>query len=319
MQVARGGGTALSILFLGSLVLAGCAGGPEATAADDEAVAGPAEFDDQTGGVEGIVLDDEDLPVAGAQVALIEAAVETLSDASGKFALSNVPPGRYTLAVQKLGYQSDARSIEVVQGQPTTVQVALVKIVLHTPYQQVWGDTGYFECSSTLLGSTGPCGFLPFVGSTPVQDLWTENKRHWVYNVGPGTMSVFNEMTWNQGSFATGETLRITFSYENRTTSHWYCGATGTDPVVMQWERSFDDGQPDWEGAGECRTGGDQLPDGQPESIPMEGHELRSFVNTGPSSVNGNVGLALGQSFDIWFSVFYWEPAPEGWSALPDA
>ena len=58
------------------------------------------------------------------------------------------------------------------------------------------------------------------------------------------------------------------------------------------------------------------MPSGEPKTIPIDGQILTTRANTGVSSV-GVVGLAIQQSFDMYMSIFYWEMAPEGYTAVP--
>ena len=316
----------LVALFVGA-GLAGCAAPSESAQAGDAlAPAAPADFDESTGAITGLVTNDEAVPLAGAQVAIKSDAHEqsTLSDPTGKFTLSRIPPGTYRLFAQMLGYGATAKSIDVLAGEEKQANVVLVALAIQQGYASIWSKKGYFDCSTTLAGSTGPCGFLPVVGNvTYVADLFDTTRRAFEYKVGPGVMDVFNEVTWKQGSFATGEKLRNTFSYHNRTTTHWWCSSTGTNPMRFHWERSED---VEANEPGTCEGSGAQLPSGQPQAIPYKtGEMLRSFLNTGPArnpATGGDIsqfGLAWQQNFEIWFSVFYWERAADDHSALKDA
>jgi hypothetical protein len=193
---------------------------------------------------------------------------------------------------------------------------------------------GYFQCSQTLAGSTGPCGFFPVVGNvTPVASLFNQQgSRAFIYNVSAGVVSAFNEMRWSPGSAATGTKLSLTFTYQEhegqvRTSAHYWCTSRSESPVVDHWERAFDSkNETDWDEKkpGECRSGVQQLPNNsEPRTIDPDGMQLRTFANTGPGrnpATGGDLsaGLAWEQSFEIWFSIFYWDRAPVGYSALAD-
>src|SRR5688572_4705367 len=95
------------------IIAASLAGCVEGTASNDDGgaldvptVAPPAQFDDTTGAVEGIVLDEEQQPIGGAQVGLLQASsnlsITTTSDLSGRFTFSQVQPGTYQLFAQQL-------------------------------------------------------------------------------------------------------------------------------------------------------------------------------------------------------------------------
>lgn len=156
-----------------------------------------------------------------------------------------------------------------------------------------------------------------------------------------GVVSAYNEMRWTPGSAATGSKLSLTFTYQEhegqvRTASHYWCTSRSNSPVVDHWERAYDsENKTDWDETepGECLSGVQQLPNNEePRTIDPDGMLLRSFSNTGPgrNPATGNdlcaapvssgscAGLAWEQSFEIWFSIFYWDRAPEGYTALAD-
>lgn len=303
-------------LMLGVIVialLAGCAAPAEGARAGS-VEAPPPEFDATTGAISGVVSDDEARPIVGAQVGIQGDVHEqaTVTDVTGKYTLSSVPPGKYQLFAQHLGYQATVRAVEVREGEVAEVRLVLVAIDVREGHSQIWFKPGYFECSWTGVGGTGPC-FFPFVGQNsyvPV-DPWTNNKRQFDYLVGEGVMTVTNELDWRQSSYGTSEKLSVFLSYTTRTTSHWYCRSEGKQPVLLRWERGDLDAK-----QGECVTGPSALPSAEPKVIPMKGQNLTSRVNVG----SGTYGpaIAFQQSFDIHFGVFYWVAAPEDFTALAD-
>lgn len=126
----------LGILLVG--LFAGCVGSEGGEPAGGPSVAaGPAQFDDATGGINGLVTDEELAPLAGATVGLLEIPdARAATDADGRFSLSALSPGTYTLAVQSLGYETVAQKVEVRVGEATEVQVALPVLPVVTPYPE---------------------------------------------------------------------------------------------------------------------------------------------------------------------------------------
>src|ERR1041384_3914309 len=90
-------------VFLGA-TLAGCIAGSSTDTGPPPADAnGPATFDENTGGVDGMVTDAELVPVVGAVVGLlhddtIPSDVSVTTDETGHFAMSRVAPGDHALA-----------------------------------------------------------------------------------------------------------------------------------------------------------------------------------------------------------------------------
>src|SRR5687767_9241469 len=115
------------VLVFGLAAFAGCVESESATAPPPaQQAAGPASFDETSGGIEGSVTDTELQPVANAVVGILPSetvtqAVQVLTDGAGHFSLSHVAPGKQTLQATALGYSSDAKSIEVVAGSVVTV------------------------------------------------------------------------------------------------------------------------------------------------------------------------------------------------------
>jgi len=283
------------------LFLAGCTGGGGSA----QSVSAPSEasFGEDEGAVNGRVYDEEILPVVDANVGLLELKLETRTDAEGRFIFSHLVPGNYTLGVARLGYEPYAKHVTVTAGASLDVDVTLKVIQVRTAYKEIWTDRGFFECSWHGPIWAGPC-FFPGP-ETPQPN----NKRAWNYPVGAGLETLVNELRWGANSLATGSMLRETFSYANRTTGHWYCDAEGNSVLQLRWDR-----------AKGCVSGGDQLPSAEPKVVPLEGQQVRTFVNSGaagPPIGLTEMGMAFQQSFEIWTSEFYWEAAPEGYTAVP--
>lgn len=133
----------LAALFL---PLAGCAGGGADASLED--VAPPAQFDDGTGGISGLVTDDEYAPIAGAEVGLVgQAAFQTATDPFGGFSLSHVPPGSYKIVAQRLGFEPVAREVVVQAGALVEVRFVLTPVGVPVPRTELKLFNGYISCS----------------------------------------------------------------------------------------------------------------------------------------------------------------------------
>ncbi|HLE47733.1 MAG TPA: carboxypeptidase-like regulatory domain-containing protein [Candidatus Thermoplasmatota archaeon] len=297
-------------------IVAGCTGQSDAASTGTGPAPAPV-FDGASGAISGTVTDEEAQPVIGAQVGIVSAGHQqaALTDDVGKFTLSNVPPGKYQLFAQRLGFEAAARVIEVREGEITEARFVLVAIEIREGFNEVWMKQGYFECSWTGVGGTGPC-FFPYVGqsSTVPVDPWTNNKRQFDYVVREGVFTVTNELDWRQASYGTSEKLQVFLSYTNRTTAHRYCNGQGVPPVLLRWERGD---AKDKEGT--CATGTASLPSSEPKTIPFKGQNITSRVNVGSGSLPGtSAAISFQQAFEIHFGVFYWQAAPEGFTAVAD-
>jgi iron complex outermembrane recepter protein len=98
----------------------------------------PPDTSDVRGAIMGIIRDAESgEPVAAAQVRLREMQRSELSNAQGRFQFLNVRPGRYTVAVERLGYApaeqmvtvlADRTSELAVEMRPTALELAGVVV-----------------------------------------------------------------------------------------------------------------------------------------------------------------------------------------------
>ena len=315
-------------------VVSGCADTPAQTATTPgpdptiPTVAGPADFGADTGAIEGVVLDEENRPLPGAHVALVEydeILHQTTVDLGGRFSLSTISPASYTIVATQPGYETESRRIDVVAGQITNVHFLLIQAPTNATHVQTLHHRGFFDCSWTYwiqqvgltAGATGPCGFTNaynFIGN-PMETVWTGNVRSWDYNVGPGVMTVLNELTWSRASMATGDKLQVTLTYTNHTAFHWYCRAEGVGPLTLTYHRE-----------GGCISGTSAQSQDEFAEIPIVGQQLQTYVDVGPGrnpvtndDVPAGLGVGYQQTFEVWISVFYREKAPPEFTALPDA
>ncbi|UCF40332.1 MAG: SusC/RagA family TonB-linked outer membrane protein, partial [Gemmatimonadota bacterium] len=109
------------------------------------AAAGPLEA--QIGGtISGTVRDaGTQRPLDGARVVVVEANLETRTDARGNFELRNVPVGVYTVQALFIGYSRTARSVTVTLGTVTTADFTLNRAPIQLDEVVVTGTAGTTE------------------------------------------------------------------------------------------------------------------------------------------------------------------------------
>lgn len=299
---------------MAALALAGCVEGQAGGASPQGEPARPAPepvVGSDTGAIRGTVTDEALSPVPNAQALVREAGATAVSDAGGVFTISGLPAGSYQLFVAALGYDSVARRVDVAAGEVTEVTVQLSAIPVAEPYRELFIFRGFFGCSWYVVIARGPC-FFPGPDVNPY--VFPQQNRAFFYNIWPNWRTTYGELYWQQTSLATGTTLTMTLSYANRTTSHWWSSVESRPPLIQYCERDAED----WIGC----NGGNQLPSAEPQEIPEEGIYIRQFVNTGSAEVAGNrvpfFGMAFQQPIELYTSNFYWEPMPEGYSAIED-
>ena len=78
-----------------------------------------------TGKISGSILDKINLsPLPGANIYLVNTASGTASDVNGRFTIINIPPGKYTLKVDMIGYKS-VKLEEVIVSVNRTVSLKI--------------------------------------------------------------------------------------------------------------------------------------------------------------------------------------------------
>jgi len=82
------------------------------------------------GRIGGFVVDENDTPVVGASVRVVEIATsrerKTASDPQGDFLVTHLLPGRYRLEVESPGFQQQARELVLLTNQELRVHVPLI-------------------------------------------------------------------------------------------------------------------------------------------------------------------------------------------------
>lgn len=283
------------------VILAGCAGSSAELQEEPSSATGAFEGDlaADAGRIEGLVTDPSLTPIPGATIGIVKAGITVLSDDAGAFAITNVPPGSYDVSAVALGYQGGARRVEISAGQTATVQFQLEPLAVKEPYLEVIGPfDGYF----TLF-----IGTAIYRGGQPMPD----DKYQHDFEMSEGTTSFVGEMRWAPASFASTQHMRMSFSYTERTTAHWFC--TGQGPPTVQWVYHMDGGcvdrgQPDPSG----------LPDDQPKQ-PSPDIKLRTYAIPPAGEGLTPVNVAFQQKWTGIISLFHDITPEEGYTAFPDA
>lgn len=203
-------------------LIAGCVAGTEAgdlstqAGGPDPGTLPPVEDDEAR--ITGTVTDDALVPVAGAQVGILnlDPQVVVSTNAAGQFALVGLAPARYTIGVQQLGYQSVTRSVEAVAGQTVDMQLVLTPLPVETGESRsftIIGE-GYFACGAdtpvVTWGNLHACVF-------------DNHKPNISFDAPKASLSgIMDEIRWSQSSGLTSQSLSAWFSYGHYCTP--FCG-----------------------------------------------------------------------------------------------
>lgn len=318
------------------VLLAGCTSKsePDAVKAPTRTSADDAEFDDTTGGLRGFVVNDEQMPLASAQLLLTPGDHITDTALDGGYSFSLLPPGDYTLLVTRLGYYNKQVSVEIVAGDITQQDVALNVVPVLQPRKEVLDYEGFLQCRWASFGSgkclsTGICLSNCYSTQAVADAVFTGDKNEFFFKLtGEDWQEFVIEVEWTPSSFATNPEATVLFSYQGRPGNHEF-GSSNNLPSPIWW--NYTRGLP-----GQNQ----RLPDDLPKE-PALNLTLRSWL-----AVAGNVlddggcldvpppvgctppvppyaneppaGVAYETPFHMAVTVFYSLKHPDGYTALTD-
>lgn len=278
----------VALLFL-LTALAGCLGGDEDVEGGDDGT--DPVVSETTGALKGRVGRNFGIdPIQGATVNLILDGTligSATSNAEGDYAINNIEPGGYRMQVTALCCHAAQERVEVKANEVTTKDFDLVPFEEPTvgkPYHDYDTFTGFYSCMVVAGGTgTAPCSF--FDDKHDVAEVLS-------VEVGLETLTV--AMEWEDPALtASGSEMELEIA-NNKTA--WI--ATGTSPIQIQIHNS-DLLQEDPDNAFSTYE--------DPWLL-----EMTAVLKDDP-------GFVYQLPVKIHWSLHYWEPAPAGYSALPDA
>lgn len=302
-----------------TLVLAGCAGGGGAPKSTDAVIIATDEPVPDAATLTVTVVDDAYNPLAGAEVGIIELKLSGSTDEAGQLTFTNLVPGTYQIAAQKLGFEEAGRRVELPPNGEVSQTLTLVPMA---PEGQAFFERkgpfdGYFDCRLGIATQTGAC--------VPVAAANANDKSNFRIPMYNDTSFFVGEMKWGQGSYATSQQLRLSFSYEGRPGTHWFCTATSGSP--LKWVYSMEDGclAPAYCGIASSQDTGGSYPEKPTTKLKLIVYVNTPFScpNAGAPTPNTNnlhpAELALQQKFTIYVTLFQNMQPPEGYTAFSDA
>lgn len=310
-------------LWVGALILlAGCAGPDTSPASlppeERSDVESPGDLRQDAATLSGTVFNDQQEPVGGALVGILEYDLTATSDEAGGFRFRNLAPGPVTVTAARLGFESAAKRITLEPLKEASVVFLLAPIPTSDPFHETFPYDGYFTCKMGLPTQSAACGSILAIGFRTDDLLWANDRAFQWWNLSrPDYVTIIGELTWNPGTAATSTKLRSSFDHE-RFGSHWFCGQEGPKPIYYRYERDLDLGTKD---TGDCQGNSSQVTVDPRQPIfgkPLVTGFRVPFGGTSPPD-NPPVYLAFQQRVTSYMSVFYDETAPDKWKAAPDA
>jgi hypothetical protein len=306
-------------LFIVVLFVAGCVSSEGAGPASGPAVDTTPRFDDATGALRVLVLDDELNPIGNATVGLLfrNAEAETppftpqLTTVAGESVFSNLQPGAYDIQVVALGFESAGKRAEVVAGGVTEVQIVTPPLPSDAPYYETLPAAGMVRSIVWRVGGACDTVVQPPLGTCLGYQARDVTVRH---KLTPDWATIVDETIWIPNSAGFHQRAYVFATFPNVTDfsgvpdfkSPGHFEAGGKSPVTMRIERQtlYDRNFPE-----SNHYGGDR------------GTRFRHLNNFDDVDAAGvfSASAMIDQPMNVYITIFHKEVAPPEFSALPDA
>lgn len=275
-----------------AVALAGCSG--NAPKADPVGPGSDLEPTETTGIIRGVAVDQSIRPLAGVVIAAAsgELRTEMISDDTGFFGMDGLQPGVWFLSASKVGFDPIQQSADVVAGEadPAIVRVMLTENYALRPYSETYVWSGFLQCSAgvpVVEASVNPCFVLSYADESLSSNVWNRS-------INPNPQTVQAEMVWKPAT-AVGSSFRLLAFVPSENVEDLqpddYAVAQSGSPLVL-------------------RVGAELLDN---KSVGMD-NELSFRVFPGQDQPTA----FANQAFEVYITVFYGAPAPEGWMFIED-
>jgi hypothetical protein len=212
-------------------------------------------IDSGSGGISGVVVDDELRPLLEANVTLDRDGKATVTDATGQFLFPRLEGGEYLVTASKDGFTPLTRKVSVEAGVLSFANFTLTPLASTAPYVESYSKMLYIEFGQGLLDQTVlrpvnrtcqckvPMVFpettrqvLLEVFFQPAQDWPNNDERvyHSIFRNAPSSLTnelVSSGYLYSRGNVTLNPPDRIKPG-ENRMT--WYLGGDHPFPMVSQ-------------------------------------------------------------------------------------
>lgn len=268
------------------------------------------------GMLRGHVVDDANVPIELATVAIQGTEIHAITAPDGSFVLVNAEPGAATLLVHKIGYIASAKILEVIADHELDVLLILVPFLFEQRFADTRGPyNGFLHCGVSM---PGVIGYYPSVsyecGNVGTGEIPPPARNEFLFDLSSHSYhSIVGETQW-QWEATSAHRLQTLFSHVGGGGNHWWCAAQGTSPI--QFVYSVDPQR------NSCVSRGTD--DGDAFPVTQMTLNLRTFlpfidpIDPRDAPEPPLMDVAVMQTYESIATVFYGDPPPQDYTAFSE-
>ena len=262
--------------------------------------------------IAGLVESDALVPLGNATVAIQGLNLTVQTDATGRFAFEPLPPRTYVVEASLAGYRT-----QPLVARPGTnegsLDFVLQAVQAPRPYRVAYEFQGHIECGAEALIISGPCDTAVQEGGGPAL---MDNTSAFRFAFQPGWRSIVIDVVFDPEANPGMDGLRVAVRKASDAAAlddyEQYGRFHGDAPYTIRLDAGAT--YPDGDGPIPGNLTG-LLLDAYPQ-----GHAWHAVCD--PTGVDGRclAGAGAGANIDfaLYATVFYVEPAPEGFTLRTD-
>lgn len=261
--------------------------------------------------IAGLVESNALVPLAGANITVVEAGLRLQTDSTGRFFTPGLATGVYTVTAVADGFALQSRT---ARPEVTSLQFILERAAPTKPYNVTLPPLhGIFECASEELIGSGTCDvFLRFAGGPAV----FHNESAFLFGTELGWRTIVMDLVFDAENNPGIDGMRLTLRGAN---------STAALDSYDQYGRFY--GQSSFssrvEPGGNYTDGTTSVPANVTAfklEVYPQGHGYHAVcapdLPEHPAECFTGVGAAVNLRFDLFVTIFYATPAPEGFTLL---
>lgn len=311
--MARIGGI---FLLCALIVLAGCAGTPDATTPTDAGIGEPGAVDPNLPMYIHVqVVDVEIVPIEGVAVLVTPGDHLALTSANGTVSVGPLDPGQYVVSVDRQGYAATEKSVFLTEDVPVRLTFTLTPTATNVPYFETTLKVTFIQCGigSSIPDPVGGSANIPCtamnVNYQTGQNVTSDSDVFLLQITQPNLANLVVETQWQPQVYAHDMLFAIVGKGQVNT-------AISAGGVASFEYRVRNQGGPPlttWVTPGIVNPGG---------SVPFDGNVSAEYDAVARGIARNStfeiVALYLDHRVNNYLTFFYNRPGSPDFSALPD-